>query len=240
MSLFNPHYAGQRLLDNGFVPALGIGVPWTLHVLSLHTIWSISVPIAFVEAMAGSRSSSAWLGRIGLAVTGAVFLVGCFAVAAFWRAGESFAPSVWQMGGSALIVVGLVTLAFRLPRAYGSPVAGSAPRGWLVGLASLVATSLFKMLPFQRVEPWLYAALFAALAVAGLVVVVRWSRMRGWGEAHRLALAGGALLTYAWSGFPQEPVLPVDPFIDLVGNALFALGAVAVLAIAIRRVSARL
>jgi hypothetical protein len=62
--------------------------------------------------------------------------------------------------------------------------------------------------------------------------------MWGWGEAHRLALAGGALLTYAWSGFPEEPVLPVDPFIDLVGNALFALGAVAVLAIAIRRVSA--
>jgi hypothetical protein len=26
-------------------------------------------------------------------------------------------------------------------------------------------------------------------------VVARWSNQRGWGEAHRLALAGGALLT---------------------------------------------
>ncbi|WP_431910374.1 hypothetical protein [Nonomuraea jabiensis] len=32
MSLFNPDYAGQRLLDPGYVLALGIGVPWTLFV----------------------------------------------------------------------------------------------------------------------------------------------------------------------------------------------------------------
>ncbi|MEV0349008.1 hypothetical protein AB0H88_24805 [Nonomuraea sp. NPDC050680] len=51
MSLFNPNYAGQRLLDLGFVPALGIGVPWTLFVLALHTVWSMSVPIALTEEL---------------------------------------------------------------------------------------------------------------------------------------------------------------------------------------------
>jgi hypothetical protein len=44
MPLFNPNYAHLRLLDNGFVPFLGIGVPWTLAVLALHAIWSISLP----------------------------------------------------------------------------------------------------------------------------------------------------------------------------------------------------
>jgi hypothetical protein len=50
-SLFNPDYAGQRLLDHGFVPGLGIAVPWTLFVLTLHTVWSIATPIALVETI---------------------------------------------------------------------------------------------------------------------------------------------------------------------------------------------
>jgi hypothetical protein len=35
-SLFNPDYAHQHLLSAGYLPALGIAVPWTVHVLSLH------------------------------------------------------------------------------------------------------------------------------------------------------------------------------------------------------------
>ena len=46
MSLFNPNYVGLRLLDNGYVPSLGIGVPWTVLVLTLHVVWSVGVPIA--------------------------------------------------------------------------------------------------------------------------------------------------------------------------------------------------
>ena len=49
MSLFNPGYVGAHLLDQGYLPALGIAVPWTIFVLGLHTVWSISVPIALVE-----------------------------------------------------------------------------------------------------------------------------------------------------------------------------------------------
>src|SRR5262245_4161402 len=31
-SLFDPHYAGQHLLSVGFVPSLGIALPWTVYV----------------------------------------------------------------------------------------------------------------------------------------------------------------------------------------------------------------
>jgi hypothetical protein len=51
-------------------------------------------------------------------------------------------------------------------------------------------------------------------------------------------LAGGALLTYAWTGFPETPVLPVDPTVDLIGNAVFAAGALVLLFFAVRRVQA--
>lgn len=49
MSLFNPNYVGLLLLDYGYIDWLGIGGPWTVLVLALHVVWSISVPIAMIE-----------------------------------------------------------------------------------------------------------------------------------------------------------------------------------------------
>ena len=52
-SLFNPNYQGQRLLDFGYVAALGTGLPWLLYVIAIHVVWSISTPIA----LTGRRST---------------------------------------------------------------------------------------------------------------------------------------------------------------------------------------
>jgi hypothetical protein len=57
-SLFNPGYVGAHLLDEGFVPALGIAVPWTLFVLALHAVWSTTVPIVLVEACVPHRRTT--------------------------------------------------------------------------------------------------------------------------------------------------------------------------------------
>jgi hypothetical protein len=74
--------------------------------------------------------------------------------------------------------------------------------------------------------------------VAGMVVWwagaaalnLRWSRRIGWREKHRLALTAGFLLTYAWYGFVQVPsVGNVSPKVALIGNAIFATGAVLLL-----------
>jgi len=59
---------------------------------------------------------------------------------------------------------------------------------------------------------------------------------RGWDAAHGLALAGGALLTYAWIGFPMAPLDESSHTVDLIGNTIFALGALVLLAAAIRTV----
>jgi len=76
-SLFNKDYAGQHLLDDGFIPALGIAIPWTIFVLTIHTVWSISTPIALVEESTRSRRTQPWLRTRGLIVTAALFLLGC-------------------------------------------------------------------------------------------------------------------------------------------------------------------
>ncbi|MEU8148788.1 hypothetical protein [Nonomuraea sp. NPDC048901] len=63
-------------------------------------------------------------------------------------------------------------------------------------------------------SPW---AVFATVGA----LVARWSHRSGWSDAHRLALAAGAMLTYAWHSFPWEPVTtePVSQAVDLTSNA---------------------
>ena len=81
-SLFNPDYLGMHmgLLKPAYIPALGIGGWWTVFVLNLHTAWSIATPIALVEGTVPERSTTPWLGRVGLAVTGVLFAVGIVAM----------------------------------------------------------------------------------------------------------------------------------------------------------------
>ena len=76
-SLFNPNYAGLRLLDYGFIPALGTSLDWAVFVLTLHIVWSVASCIAIAEGLAGPQWSTPWLGRPGLAVTVFLFLLGC-------------------------------------------------------------------------------------------------------------------------------------------------------------------
>jgi hypothetical protein len=57
-TLFNPSCFGFELLRGAYIPTLAIGAWWTLFVLTLHTVWSISVPIAIRRAR--STWSATW------------------------------------------------------------------------------------------------------------------------------------------------------------------------------------
>lgn len=52
---------------------------------------------------------------------------------------------------------------------------------------------------------------------------------------HRLALAGGALLTYAWGGFLLSFLLGRTDPVHYLGNAVLAAAAVALLTVTVRR-----
>jgi hypothetical protein len=52
-SLFNPDYAHKRLLDYGYLPALGTSLNWTFFVLSIHVVWSVATPILIAEGRRG-------------------------------------------------------------------------------------------------------------------------------------------------------------------------------------------
>src|SRR4051794_816851 len=74
-SLFNPNYLNAHLLDHGFVPALGISIPWTLAVLAVHTVWSVSTPIALVEEWT-TRRTTPWLRLPGLIIFASMAVAG--------------------------------------------------------------------------------------------------------------------------------------------------------------------
>ncbi|MCU7726163.1 hypothetical protein ODJ79_20750, partial [Actinoplanes sp. KI2] len=258
-SLFNPNYLHAHLLDHGFVPALGIAIPWTLFVLSLHTVWSVSTPIALVEEWT-TRRVTPWLrlpGLVffsGMAVAGAVFT---FAIS---YADGHFMASPTQLTITSVVAAALIVTAFRLPRttapasaapasaapasaapASAAPASAApapvAPRPWVVLVAILVGG--FVLFAGDALPAGVGVVLLTVALAGAAVLILRWSRRPGWDGRHRLATAAGALLTYAWHGFLMQPVIASPPALVLVSHAVFALAAVLLVVAEARRVGAR-
>jgi len=245
-SLFNPDYLGLRLLDFGYLPALGIGAWWTAYVLGLHAVWSTAVPIALAEALTPGVRRAPWLGPLGLGLTAVLFAMGCLATAHAQPPAATHASGA-QLLGSAIVVVALVLVGFVLGRRHSAPPTGpvtggrTAPSPLFVGITAFVCGSAF-----MAIAAIVNAALPAAVSVTAMLAALGtlagttawWSRRTGWSERHRLAAAGGLLLTYAWFGFVQTPsVGHVSPQVDLFGNAALASASLALLATAVVRVA---
>jgi hypothetical protein len=240
-SLFNPNYVGLRLLDYGYISSLGIGAWWTVFVLAIHTVWSTSVPIALVEGMTPAARRTPWLGPVGLVITVLIFAFGCVSTFVFQQ-GDPFQATAGQWIGSGVVVVILIAMALLLGRQRAdAPITGPAPPStMMVGGVTFVLSSLFMVLVN------LSESMPVALNVGGMLFLFalgswllwQWSQRPGWAEPHRVAAAGGLLLTYAWYGFVQVPSVPgTSPLIDAIGNAVFASGALILLVIAWRRAS---
>jgi hypothetical protein len=206
LSLFNPTYMGAHLLDRGFVPALGIAVPWTIYVLCLHSVWSIAVPIALVESLFPGRRTTPWVGRVGLCVMGAVFALGVAAVGAGSRRMNPFRPSAAEMGVSVLLIASVSAAAFLLFRPRPPAPADPGPRcpPWAMGLVAFACGSLFHFMNYGSgsslptpvilgIELGLIAFVLAAVSAS--------ARSPRWSAENNDAVATGALLVYCWWGF---------------------------------------
>lgn len=241
-SLFNPGYADKHLLTYGHVSVLGMGASWTVFVLTLHVIWSIGTPIAMMELLSPSRSTTPWLGRIALAVTAALFLLGGTATALQTYEQSHFVASPAQLAGAGIAAVLAVLIAVVLGSRRGPPVQkdGRPPAAGLLVLVSLLVTSAVTTawyLGKDVIASWLYVVSVLACGAAGILLARQWSRLRGWGATHQLALAAGALLTYAWQGFGTAHMLiPASAGVELASHVLFAVGALLLIAAATLRV----
>jgi hypothetical protein len=234
-TLFNPDYLhmNMHLLDHAFIPALGIGAWWTIFVLTLHTVWSVSTSIALVEALVPDRATTPWVGGIGLSVIGVLFVLASVASTAHEIKQDHFVASMRQFLVSGIICVVAAIAAFRLPKRSGVPAPGWVPGPWLVGAGALITGSIFMLVPNR----WGWGAVGAYLLLDTVVIAVIsvLSQRAGWDGRHRLALAGGAALTYAWHAFVQTPVIGKNIVIDRIGNVVFTIGLIVLLAVAARK-----
>jgi hypothetical protein len=159
---------------------------------------------------------------------------------------EQFLPSAPQLIGAAAVVVAFVVAAFVVGGRPRPTVDRPAPKPWLVGALAFAALNLLYIVEIvlallevatSFVIDWPGVALNIVLLALLALAIARWSRRLGWGAAHRLALAGGALLTRVWFAFLVEPLGEVALYDKLIHNTLFALGALALLGAAARAAS---
>jgi len=241
-TLFNPDYLGLHLhlLEPAFISALGISAWWTIFVLTLHTVWSISVPIAIMEALVPDRAHTPWLKWLGMSIVTLLFvLIACtMTVHSIQSDAHHFMASNRQFAVSAVCCVVVGIAAFLLPRRSAARRPGNPPSAWITGTLSLIAASIFLVTP--RTWGWGAVAIYLALDVAMIVAVRSWARMEGWNGLHILSLAGGAALAYAWHAFVQQPVTGKADLSFRIGNAVLAAGAILLLYAAARRTSAAL
>jgi hypothetical protein len=219
-TLFNPNYLGLHLLDQAHVPALGIGLWWSAFVLTLHTVWSISVPIALTDSLFAERRNEPWLGKVGFPVAVLLMALGAVMIRMTSLQQDPFAASTAQLTTVWVLIALVVFIALRLSR---KPVEASAPApsAWVVGMSALVLGLAFMNAP-RLLQGWPLAGVQVAVDIAAVLVIGYWSRRGGWSHCHILAATGGAMLAYAIMAFPQQPVAGTPGTMDLIGNILFA------------------
>lgn len=234
-TLFNPNYLhlNLHLLDPSYIPALGIGGWWTIFVLTLHTVWSIPVSIALVEALVPDSAATPWLGGVGLAITSVLLAFGAVISTKIEIKQDHFVASKAQFLVAAIVCSAAIVAAFRLPARSPARTAGWVPSPWLVGAVALAAGSIFLLVP--NAWAWGAIAIYLLMDVALIAAVSVLSHRDGWNPQHRLALAGGAALAYAWHAFIQQPAVGSSGVSFRIGNAVFAAALIVLLVIAARR-----
>ena len=224
-TLFNPDFLGLHLhlLEPAYVPALGVGAWWTVFVLTLHTVWSISVSIALVEALFPERAETPWLGGVGLAIVAVVFALACAAMtlSSIQRDAHHFVASPSQFAWSAVICLALTVVALRMPWHARGMAAGTVPGPWLLGIAAFGSGLLFLFVP-QR-WAWGAVGIYVLLDAVWIATILLWSGRSKWDGRHRLALAGGAAMAYGVHAFFETPALGAVNVVTRAGNVAFAL-----------------
>ncbi|MFF0339503.1 hypothetical protein [Kribbella sp. NPDC004875] len=239
--LFNPGYVGlDSFAGMAEIPGLGLSLTLLQGTLTLHTIWSICVPIALVEACA---PAGPWLRRGGLATVAVIFVLGSTLLGVMQAAGFHFVASPAQFIVSGVVILGLIALAFVLGRRTSRVADGTVPRPLVVGLTGFGVTSVYWLesvfFPDGVGSEWISVAWWFVLFGVSTTVVVRWARRCAWTPRHTLALATGALLTYAWAGFSHAHDMDDTSLgVALLGNTVFALVAIAIAMFAWRRICA--
>jgi hypothetical protein len=202
-----------------YIPAFGIDAQGSMALIVGHAVWSIAIPIAIVEMLVPGRRTKPWLGNIGLGVTAALYLLGCFIIFQDVQTTQHFMASSQQLMGVALVALGLVVAAFVVRKRKAPQWGDLLPPDWTVGIAAFILAGSFMV----RAENWLGVLFGFGILVAGAGSVLFMSRQEGWGVRHEFALVAGALPVYALLGFVLTALVQPEDTVAWFGNLVFAI-----------------
>lgn len=204
-SLFNPNYLHLRLLDFGYLPAIGTALPWLVFVISIHVIWSISVPIGLTEALFNDKRAERWLGPVTISLFALIFLAGSALIAVFTYKQVPFMAPPPQLIGTGVIVLVLTVAALLWPKSR-EKAGKTAPHPLVLFAAALLSGSGLMLV--EQISPatlhWPWAACVAGLVVWEALFVAFMAVFtlgRTWTPVQRFALMAGGLMVYVWVGF---------------------------------------
>jgi hypothetical protein len=230
-SLFNPSFEGMDY-SGARIPVLGLSAYYAVQFMVNHAVWSITIPILLTEAITPRHRTTPWLGRVGLGITAVVYVLGGLLIRSDSVDQGEYRTSWAQAAAVMLVALVLATVALSLPRPSPGRSTGWVPHPWLVGVAAFLVSGGYFLLPasWRGVAASLKIIVGTALAVAWL------SRRTGWHAAHRIALATGALMTYAWAGFLLTAIKHQNDPVAFIGNGVLAVAAIILSVVATGRV----
>jgi hypothetical protein len=233
-SLFSPDYRDipywSSLRAPTYLPWLGTSAYMALTFVAGHVFGSIAAPVALAESWWPDRQRQPWLGVRGLLTMALLWIAGSAFILVDQLDHEDFRISLGQGAGTALVVLGVIAIAVRLPRTRGR-VAGAAPspRTVLVSSAALLTV--------RNVVPTSWVGTLAAIAaiLVWLVLVGRWSRQEGWSGAHVVAAVSGDLLSIGVPAFWTDPLGDVPLAAKLATNTVLLALVLAAALVGLRR-----
>lgn len=234
--------------------SLGVNWVYLLWAIGYESIWVVIIPIQLAELVFPRLRHDAWLKTRGVVIASCVFLFASFVAWYMWTQiyGPRAFPELAYRVPRTSIAIGLsltaslAGIAIGLRPRLGGVTAESAsvpPRPALFAIALLGGLFWFSLLflaygALPTLPPAIPLAAGVTLAIAGVLLVVRWASSRHWRDSHGLALSAGALAVSMTAGFPIL-VASRAPAIDIVGKAVFNIIAVLLLIALSRKVAAR-
>jgi hypothetical protein len=206
-SLFSTDYRQIEGWDESYratlIAPLGVSAFNLVNFVGGHIVFSICAPIALVEGARPARAEVPWLGRTALGVVAALYVGASALVLDMSLTTEESHASAVQVVASLLVVAALVLAAVRLGRRPHPTVERPAPRARAVFAVVLVLALVHGFAE----ETWTGVVMAGGALVAAAVLLLHWSRLRGWGAGHVVAAAAPPLLVRALSAFTYDPLV---------------------------------
>ncbi|PFB06962.1 hypothetical protein CN383_00440 [Priestia megaterium] len=208
-SLFNPHFPGVELGTYGSL--FGVNWVWSLYVLGLHIIWSISIPILLTELLFFNQRKDTWLRLPGMCITGFIYIFSLVIVAIMYVNLTNFSASLMLICCTLLLIIGIILLTLRLHVLPADTLLNRNIRGvpskWTIGIISFFAGAIFfgvhEIFPSVFMIPASVPVLIDLVLFVVVILLSRcWlSQHNQWKDSHSLAFVSGSILNTLLFGF---------------------------------------